>query len=214
MTPSTGNERSRPPSLLRSVLPITLFVLVAGIVGPIFWIVGVNVGDDDPDAAWLVPVGVAITVLDLVIGVGIGLLKYRGDQKRYRLQQCGRWGRAQVLSYDETNVQINDEPLIALRLRIHGDDITPFEVECKKVVPYGRMSLLQSGEVPVRVDPESREWEFAWSAAQAVKPTSAFEPPSSRTAAERLAELDDLLKRDLIGREEYDATRTRILGEL
>lgn len=214
MTPaSTGNAKSRPPSLLRSVLPITLFVLLAGIVGPIFWIVGVNV-EDDPDAAWLVPVGVAITALDLVIGLSIGMLKYRGDQKRYRLQQRGRWGTAQVLSYDETNVQINDEPLIALRLRIQGDDTTPFEVEGRKVIPYARMSLLQSGELPVRFDTESREWEFAWDAAQTVKPRSPFEPPSSRTPAERLAELDDLLKRDLIGRDEYDATRARILGEL
>ena len=36
----------------------------------------------------------------------------------------------------------------------------------------------------------------------------------TRTAGERLAELDELLRTDLISREEYDATRARILDEL
>jgi hypothetical protein len=38
--------------------------------------------------------------------------------------------------------------------------------------------------------------------------------PATGTPAERMAELDELMKRDLISTEEYDASRKRILGEL
>lgn len=45
---------TEPRSLLRNTVPVTLFVLVCGIVGPIFLVVGIF--DDGPDAAWLIPV--------------------------------------------------------------------------------------------------------------------------------------------------------------
>ncbi|WGY01856.1 SHOCT domain-containing protein [Nocardioides sp. QY071] len=204
----------RPPSLLGSYLPPVLFLLVCGVVGPIFLVMGIAMGDQ-PDAGWLLPIGVSITVLDLVIGVLIGRGRYRSAKKLHRLRTNGRPARGQVLSFDSTNVRINDQPLLKLRLRIHGDDVAPFEVESRTVVPDLRMPLLYTGELPVLVDPESREWEIDWDAAEPVaplRPSVAVRPPDQKTPAERLAELDDLLKRDLVSREEYDATRARILG--
>lgn len=217
----------RPPSLLRSMLPPVLFLLVCGIVGPIFLVMGIAMGEE-PDAGWLLPTGLAITILDLVIGVLIGRGRYRSAQKLHRLRSNGRPARAQVVSFDPTNVRINDQPLLKLRLRIHGDDLAPFEVESSTVVPDFRMPLLYAGDLPVLLDPESREWEFDWDAAEPVMPITPGMPgmpgmsgmpgaavhppaPAEKTPAERLADLDDLLRRDLVSREEYDATRARIL---
>ncbi|MBM7517892.1 hypothetical protein [Nocardioides nitrophenolicus] len=202
-------DEPRPPSLLRNALPPVLFLLFCGIVGPIFLVMGLVT--DGPEAGWLLPIGILVTVLDLVIGVLIGRGRYRSAQKLYRLRTQGRPARAQVLSFDPTNVRINDQPLLKLRLRIHGADLAPYEVESRTVVPDFRMPLLYAGDLPVLVDPESREWELDWDAAGPVAPMSPVAPPAEKTPAERLAELDDLLRRDLVSREEYDATRARIL---
>ncbi|WP_141004892.1 SHOCT domain-containing protein [Nocardioides humi] len=203
----------RPPSLLRSVLPPTLFMLLCGIVGPIFVIVGLSV--DEPGTGWLLPLGIAITVLDVVIGLVIGGLRHRSALRSHRLRQRGRPARAQVLSFEHTSVRINEQPLLKLRLRIEGEDIAPFEVESRQVVPDVRMPLLYGGELPALVDPETREWEVDWSSARPIAPgVVPVAAADARTPAERLAELDDLLRRDLVSREEYDAARARILGEL
>lgn len=210
----------RPPSLLRSYLPPVLFLLLCGVVGPIFLVMGIGIGGEEPGSGWLLPTGIGITVLDLVIGVLLGRGRYRSAKKLHRLRTNGRPARAQVLSFDSTNVRINDQPLLKLHLRIHGDDLAPFDVESRTVISDFRMPLLYTGDLPVLVDPESKEWEIDWDAAGPITPVVPAAPsaavlppaPAERTPAERLAELDDLLRRDLVSREEYDATRARILG--
>ncbi|WGX96434.1 SHOCT domain-containing protein [Nocardioides sp. L-11A] len=209
-------DAPKPPSLVGSVLPPVLFLLVAGVVGPIFLVMGLV--SDGPETSWLLPTGVGITALDVVIGLLLGRGRYRSAQKLYRLRTRGRPARARVLSFEQTNVRVNDQPLVKLRLQLHGDDLTPFEVESRTVVPDIRLPLLYAGDLPALVDPESGEWQIDWDAAPIVPaaPSSltapaAAVPVDERTPAERLAELDDLLRRDLVSREEYDATRARIL---
>ncbi|MDQ6526963.1 SHOCT domain-containing protein [Nocardioides sp. LHD-245] len=200
----------KPPSLVGSVLPPVLFLLVAGVVGPIFLVMGLV--SDGPEASWLLPTGVGITALDVVIGLLLGRGRYRSAQKLYRLRTRGRPARARVLSFEQTNVRINDQPLVKLRLEIHGDDLASFEVESRTVVPEIRLPLLYVGDLPVLVDPESGEWQIDWDAAPIVPAAAAAAAlTEERTPAERLAELDDLLRRDLVSREEYDAARARIL---
>ena len=198
----------RKPSLLLNVIPITLFMLVCGVVGPIFLVMGLVV--DGPETGWLLPMGIAITALDILIGITVGLFRHRSKMRTYRLHQVGKRGIATVLDAEPTSVTINDQPLMKLRVRIHGDDIATFEVERKQVVPHARMALLHAGELPVIVDPETQEWEVDWASARPVR--AAFTAPTAeRPAADRLAELDQLLKQDLISRDEYDASRARIL---
>ncbi len=212
----------RPPSLLRSVVPITLFVLLAGIVGPIFLVMGL-VLRDQPETGWMLPLGIGITALDLVIGVLVGRARHRSAQRRYRLQLRGRRASAQVLSIEQTSVRINDQPVLVLNLRIHGADLESFEATARQAVPEYRIPLLHAGELPALVDPETGEWEIDWDrapsvasryAAPAAPVAASATPADSRPRADRLAELDDLLRRDLVTREEYDATRARIIAEL
>lgn len=208
-----------PRSFLRNTVPITLFILLCGIVGPIFLVVGL--ATDGPDAAWLIPIGLLITALDVGIGVTIGWFRTQAQHKSHRLHTRGRRARAQVLSFEDTNVTINDKPVMLIRLRIHGGGVTTFEAEDRQVIAPMRMPLLHSPELPVLVDPETLEWEIDWDSARPVAawtPASENFPPESEqpehSAAERLSELDDLMRQDLITPDEYDATRVRILGEI
>lgn len=214
----TVDAPAAPPSFLRVFIPTLLFMLLCGIVGPIFLAVGLL--SDDPETTWFLPVGLLITISDVVVAVLVARSRVRSKEKAHRLRTVGRPGHAQILALDPTNVRINDQPLMEVRLRIHGEDLAPFEVEDKLVIPTYRMPYL-AGEVPVLVDPETQEWEFDWESATlrdsdvaAAAALAAVSPPVEESPADRLAELDDLLRRDLISREEYDATRARILGEI
>ncbi|MEV5000195.1 hypothetical protein [Nocardioides sp. LML1-1-1.1] len=200
----------KPRSFLRNLVPTLAFMLVCGVVGPIFLVMGLVV--DEPDTGWLLPTGIAITALDVVIAVLVARGRTRMQQRMHRLRVRGRRARARVLSFEQTNVRINDQPVLVLRLRIEGADITPFEVQSRTVVSDVHIPLLHAGELPVLIDPETEEWEIDWASARPVAPV--VTATDERPAAERLAELDELLRKDLVSRDEYDDARARILGTL
>lgn len=200
-----------PRSFLRNFVPMLALMLLCGVVGPVFLVMGLVV-DDEPGSGWLLPTGIAITVSDVLVAVLVARGRTRSQQRMHRLRVRGRKARARVLSFEQTNVRINDQPLVQLSLRIEGADLAPFEVQTRTVVPEVHIPLLHAGELPVLVDPETKEWEIDWAAARPVAPV--VTAGDERPAADRLAELDDLLRRDLVSREEYDATRARILGGL
>ncbi len=58
------HDPSKPPSFLWTLFKIGGFIMVCGIVGPIFLLVGLATRGE-PGAEWLLPVGAAITALDL-----------------------------------------------------------------------------------------------------------------------------------------------------
>ena len=111
-------------------------------------------------------------------------------------------------------MRVNDQPMVKIALRIAGDDVAPFDAVTTSVVPEVRMPLLYGKELPVIVDRESGEWEIDWAHARAAAPTFGGLSATDGAPADRLTRLDDLLRRDLISREEYDATRARILDEI
>ncbi|MEZ0577466.1 SHOCT domain-containing protein [Nocardioides sp. MH1] len=215
-----------PPSFVVIFAKTMAFMLLCGIVGPIFLVVYFASGRD-PVVAWALWTGLAVTLLDVGIAVLVAMARTSSAQKSYRLHSVGRRGVAEIVSVEQTGVRINDQPLLDLHVRIHGDDIAPFEAHSKSVIPDFRLPLLYAGPTPVLVDPETQEWEFDWDAARpaAYAPGAAFlaaqqaagapaAAPDQRPVEERLAELDGLLQRDLIGREEYDAARARILDQI
>lgn len=204
----------QPRSFLRNFIPTLLFVLLCGIVGPIFFVMGLVVPEDEPGTGWLLPVGVAITVLDVMIAFAIANNRTAKQKRLHQLRTRGRRARGRVLSFEQTGVRVNDQPMLVIRLMIEGGDITPFEAQVRSVVPEIHIPLLHAGELPILIDPETDEWEIDWDFAKPVTPVALRKPAEERPAAERLAELDDLLRRDLVSRDEYDAARARILDEL
>lgn len=204
----------QPRSFVRNLIPTLLFMLLCGIVGPIFLVMGLTVPADEPGTGWLLPTGIGITVLDVVIALAIANNRTAKQKKLFQLRTRGRRVRGRVLSFEQTGVRVNDQPMIIIKLMVEGGDITPFEAQARCVVPEVHIPLLHAGELPVLIDPETDEWEIDWDAAQPVSPAALRKPAEERPAADRLAELDDLLKRDLVSRDEYDAARARILDEL
>ncbi|XBB66780.1 SHOCT domain-containing protein [Nocardioides sp. WV_118_6] len=212
----TPQDQPRPPSLVGSVLPPVLFMLLCGVVGPIFLIMGLVMDPSEPGTGWLLPTGIGVTALDVVIGLLLGRGRYLNRQRSYRLSRQGRPARGKVLSFEQTNVRVNEQPLVNVRMRIEGRDVAAFDVESRLVIPEIRIPLLYGGDLPVLVDPETHEWEIDWAKAPVVAPSAVATgaPAAGASAADRLAELDSLLARDLISRDEYDTARARILGEI
>ncbi|KAA1415441.1 SHOCT domain-containing protein [Nocardioides humilatus] len=229
---STPSEQAAipQPSFIVNFIKTLAFMLVCGIVGPIFLIIYLLSGGE-PLISWMLWTGLGITILDVAIAFVIALGRTKSQEKSLRLHTVGRRGVAEVVSVEQTGVRINDQPLLELHVRIHGDDMAPFEAQTKSVIPDFRLPLLYAGPMPVLVDPTTQEWEFDWDAARPAfnpgtapgVPYQAMPAPAAPVAAgapdqrpveERLAELDSLLQRDLIGREEYDAARARILGAI
>ena len=213
----SAQEQPRPPSVVRSVVPALLFTLLCGVVGPIFLVMGLTVDGSEPGTGWLLPVGVVVTVIDVVLGVVIGLGRHGSRVRHYRLCRNGRPATGRVLSFEQTSMRVGEQPVVRLRMRIEGHDVTPYEVQASLAIPEVRIPLLYGGELPLLLDTETDEWEIDWAAAPVAAPgggPAGSTAPGAQSAADRLAELDSLLARDLVSREEYDATRARILGEL
>ncbi|WP_157226554.1 SHOCT domain-containing protein [Gordonia soli] len=150
----------RTPGFLWSFLKTFAFVMLCGIVGPIFLVAYFVV--DQPGIEWMLWTGLGITLLDVVIAFGIAFAGYSGQVKTSRLRAVGRVGVADVLGIEQTNIQINDQPLMKLRLRIHGDEIVAFETEKRMVVPIFQQPLLHSRRLSVLVDPDSNDFEIDW----------------------------------------------------
>lgn len=216
-TPAERGEAA-PPTFVNNFARTLPFMLICGIVGPLFiffyFAFGRQLGTE-----WMLWAGLGVTIMDVGIAAAIAARRTSSQQRTHRLQRVGRRGVAEVLSADQTGVEINDQPLLALHLRVHVEGLAPFEVNKKSVISYLHLPMLYAAPVPVLVDPETLEWEFDWDAARPRYSPQAMAAPAStpieqRPAAERLAELDSLLQRDLIGREEYDDQRRRILDGL
>ncbi len=212
----TGPRFSGP--LLRAVGSFA-FVMLCGIVGPIFLVCYFVF--DLPETGWMLWTGLGITALDVLVGLGVASLTYQGRARAERLRATGVRGVAEVLSVGQTGVQINDEPLMSLRLRIGGSDVVPFEVGTRKVIPHYRQPLLYRRRLAVLVDAETQEFEIDWDATEklvmgdgaggvVVGPTNS----GGRSAADRLASLDELRASGVLTDDEYRRARQRIVDEL
>ena len=151
-------------------------------------------------------------IVGLVVMVLLVILAGTGDRRKHGLR-----GEAQVLAAEETGLQINDRPVVRLRLRVQGPGVEPFETECKPVVPLTGLGLL-SGGAPLTVwfDPEDHtKFDIDWT----ISPTTGGEQTPAVgdnhvSTAERLRRLDELRATGTISDDEHTAQRSRILGEL
>ncbi|MFT4393972.1 SHOCT domain-containing protein [Gordonia lacunae] len=152
----------RVPAHVWSALGTFAFVMLCGIVGPIFLVAYFVI--DAPDTEWMLWTGIGVTILDVLLGVGIAWFNYRGGAKLERLRAAGVMGVAEITSIGQTGVEINDQPMMKLGLRIRADGLAPFEVSTRKVVPYYQQPLLSARRLAVMVDPETQDFEIDWQA--------------------------------------------------
>ena len=205
----------RVSSHLTGAIGTFLFVMLCGIVGPIFLACYFLL--DLPDTEWMLWTGIGVTLLDVLIGAGLGWLRYRGGVRSDRLRATGVNGVAEVTSIGQTGVQINDQPVMVLGLRIGGDGLVPFEVVTRKVVPAFQQPLLYTRRLAVIVDPDTQEFEIDWEATASMNgpmPPAGVSEGGARTVAERLSSLDDLRGSGALTEDEYRRARDRIVDGL
>ncbi|MHA0285786.1 SHOCT domain-containing protein [Mycobacterium sp. C3-094] len=140
---------------------VQLFVLLCGIVGPIFLVIYFASGRD-PMMSWLFWGGLIITAVDILIALAITGFGARSAAKTQELEAGGVLALAQVVGIHETNTRINEQPLVKLDLRVSGPGITPFATQDKVVASMSRQPMIMSRRLAVLVDPVTQDYQIDW----------------------------------------------------
>ncbi|VEG51951.1 Conserved membrane protein of uncharacterised function [Mycolicibacterium aurum] len=140
---------------------IQLFVLLCGIVGPIFLVIYFMTGAD-PMLSWMFWTGLLITAGDVLIALGITSFSAKKAAKTQALEASGVLALAQVVGIHETNTRINDQPLVKIDLQVSGPGITPFSTQDQVVASVSRLPMITSRKLVALVDPVSNEYQIDW----------------------------------------------------
>jgi hypothetical protein len=140
---------------------IQLFVLLCGIVGPIFLAIYFMAGPD-PMLEWMFWTGLLITAADVLIALGITAFGAHSAAKTAELEARGVLALAQVTAIHETNTRINDQPLVKLDLAITGPGLAPFTAQDRVVASVSRLGTIANRKLVVIVDPATNEFQIDW----------------------------------------------------
>ena len=140
---------------------IQAFVLLCGIVGPIFLVIYFASGAQ-PIMRWMFWAGLLITGLDVLIALAITSFGARSAAKTQALEQSGVLALAQVVGIQETNTRINDRPLVNLDLRITGPGIAPFASQDRVIASMDRLPMITNRQLVALVDPTTNEYQIDW----------------------------------------------------
>lgn len=120
----------------------------------------------------------------------------RGFLRRYRQAQNltarGVRGSAEVLTARQTGMYLNNQPQVALDLRVTAPGLGTFDAKVKEFVPFVALGMLSSSHpLSVLVDPQDRtkllvEWSFA---ERPVRPRPAAPPLDPAEAARLKAQI-------------------------
>ncbi|HTJ35977.1 MAG TPA: hypothetical protein VL738_22375 [Dactylosporangium sp.] len=123
-----------------------------------------------PGASMTFSIVGTVLILGAVLLFMLGMrFARRAAMARY-LRERGVLGTAQVLGARQTGVTLNDQPQVALDLRITAPGHGTYDASIKEFVPFIALGMLGSGRpLSVRVDAQDRQrilvdWEFVPSA--------------------------------------------------
>ena len=140
---------------------IQSFVLLCGIVGPIFLAIYFASGAQ-PIMKWMFWAGLAITALDVLIALGITSMGARSAAKTQALEQSGVLALAQVTGIHETGTRINEQPLVKIDLQISGPGIAPFASQDRVIASLTRLPMITSRKLVALVDPATSQYQIDW----------------------------------------------------
>lgn len=140
---------------------VQLFVLLCGIVGPIFLVIYFATGAD-PLMKWMFWTGLLITAVDVLIALAITSAGTRKAAKTQALEATGVLALAQVVGIQETNTRINDQPLVKINLQVSGPGITPFATQDTVVASVSRLPMITSRKLVALVDPATNDYQIDW----------------------------------------------------
>ncbi|MBB2989841.1 hypothetical protein FHR72_001304 [Mycolicibacterium iranicum] len=140
---------------------IQLFVLLCGIVGPIFLVIYFATGAD-PMLKWMFWTGLLITAADVLIALVVTNVGARSAAKTKALEATGVLALAQITGIHETNTRINEQPLVKLDLQVSGPGLTPFSTQDQVVASVSRLPMITSRKLVALVDPTTNDYQIDW----------------------------------------------------
>lgn len=140
---------------------IQAFVLLCGIVGPIFLVIYFVAGGD-PMMKWMFWTGLLVTAIDVLIALGLTAAGSKSAAQNEKLEQVGVLALAQVTGIHETNTRINEQPLVKLDLQISGPGIAPFASQDRVLASVSRLPMITNRKLVVLVDPATNEYRIDW----------------------------------------------------
>ncbi|KWX25741.1 membrane protein [Mycolicibacterium wolinskyi] len=148
-------------STLWRYVRIQAFVLLCGIVGPIFLTI-YFVSGAQPMMKWMFWAGLLITAVDVLIALAITAYGSKTAAKNQQLEQQGVLALAQVTGIQETNTRINEQPLVKLDLQISGPGIAPFATQDRVIASVTRLPMITNRRLVAIVDPTTHEYRIDW----------------------------------------------------
>ncbi|KUI48238.1 hypothetical protein AU198_19745 [Mycobacterium sp. GA-1199] len=147
--------------MLWRYIKVQAFVLLCGIVGPIFLVVYFATGGD-PLLKWMFWTGLLITAADVLIALAITAGGARSAARTAALEQTGVLALAQVTGIHETGTRINEQPLVKLDLQISGPGIAPFASQDRVIASISRLPMITNRKLVALVDPMTSEYQIDW----------------------------------------------------
>ena len=108
--------------MLWRYIKVQAFVLLCGIVGPLFLVIYFALGAQ-PMMKWMFWVGLLITALDVLIALAMASMGAQSAAKTQALEQNGVLALARIVRIDETTTPSTEHPLVKLDLQISGPGI-------------------------------------------------------------------------------------------
>lgn len=147
--------------MLWRYIKVQAFVLLCGIVGPIFLVVYFAAGAD-PMMKWMFWTGLLITAADVLIALAITAGGARSAARTAALEQTGVLALAQVTGIHETGTRINEQPLVKLDLQISGPGIAPFASQDRVIASISRLPMITNRKLVALVDPMTNQYQIDW----------------------------------------------------
>ena len=121
----------------------------------------------------------------IVVALALGVFFFflaRRQAGMERIRKEGIRGTAHILGGEQTGAQVNDQPVMKLKLRVEASGVAPFEVVKKAIVPIFSVGALGSGRpLPVYfMRDKPHELVIDWDEAMA---TAATLPQGGATAS-------------------------------
>jgi hypothetical protein len=140
-----------------------IVLLFGGLVGPIFLIVYFALRSTaGPYIHWMLFVGLFITAADVLIALALTNYSAKSAADTAALERSGVLALAQITGIGETNVYINNQPMISLNLHIEGPGIAPFDATDRVRASVTRMGNFSQRKLVVLVDPATHKFRIDW----------------------------------------------------
>lgn len=184
----------------------TLLLLAIGLPTLAIGIFEIGIDEADRDWRWIpIVVGGVIggigVVSSLLYGLGSGL-----EATADAIGVPEHPATITIRSARETGTYINERPRLEFELTVEPEGLPAYEVTKKATVPHTALGMIRPGDgFHAKVLPEKPEsMEIHWD-------QPILGARGEESTAERLSELEELMRKGLITADEYEAQRRRII---